>query len=243
MGSSEQSGGLKPLLLGLATAAVLGALLGGGYLLGTAGGDDPGAEVITDNGEPAAAVEPAEPAGGTTVDPATSTAVATSTPPIVAPTLRPTAPPRPPDRTSCSAIQGTDYRSASERTWYLANCVLTPVPGPPVVHITTLVPGNCYDGAATSQVSWVSLVPCSGPYDYLVLVQFIVNPESSAFPGNDFLLAEGNSRCPSDTDVVIFPTGESWAEGRRTIMCVQCNLCDPLESLIASDPLTRLLAT
>ena len=36
-----------------------------------------------------------------------------------------------PDRTTCAEIQGTDYRSTSEREWYLANCVPTPEPAAP----------------------------------------------------------------------------------------------------------------
>jgi hypothetical protein len=34
----------------------------------------------------------------------------------------PTSPTRLPDRTSCADIRGTDYRSDSERQWFLANC-------------------------------------------------------------------------------------------------------------------------
>jgi len=39
------------------------------------------------------------------------------------------APPTPlPDRTNCAEIKGTEYRSAAEREWYLANCMPTPAP-------------------------------------------------------------------------------------------------------------------
>lgn len=48
----------------------------------------------------------------------------------VTPTM--SAPPSPlPDRTTCEDIKGTDYRSATEREWYLAHCVPTPPPAPP----------------------------------------------------------------------------------------------------------------
>jgi hypothetical protein len=33
-----------------------------------------------------------------------------------------------PDRTTCEEIKGTDYRSQTEREWYLAHCVPTPAP-------------------------------------------------------------------------------------------------------------------
>ena len=36
-----------------------------------------------------------------------------------------------PDRESCDQIRGSEYRSESEQEWYLANCVPTPIPGPP----------------------------------------------------------------------------------------------------------------
>jgi hypothetical protein len=35
-----------------------------------------------------------------------------------------------PDRTSCSEIQGTDYRSTTERDFYRANCLATATPVP-----------------------------------------------------------------------------------------------------------------
>ena len=54
---------------------------------------------------------------------ATAVPVATATTePTPAPTLEPTATVLP-DRTTCSEIQRTDYRSPTEHTWYLENCV------------------------------------------------------------------------------------------------------------------------
>ena len=35
-----------------------------------------------------------------------------------------------PDRSNCAEIKGTAYRSPTERTWYLANCMATPTPPP-----------------------------------------------------------------------------------------------------------------
>ena len=49
-----------------------------------------------------------------------------------------------PDRTSCSAIIGTDYRSPSERAWYIANC---PNPTPGVS--TALATATSQGGGAT----------------------------------------------------------------------------------------------
>ena len=56
--------------------------------------------------------------------------------PIVEPVVTVAAnatPTRLPDRTSCTEIQGTDYRSTSERDFYRANCIATatPTPSPP----------------------------------------------------------------------------------------------------------------
>jgi hypothetical protein len=39
-------------------------------------------------------------------------------------------PTRLPDRTTCAEIQGTDYRSTSERDFYRANCIATATPSP-----------------------------------------------------------------------------------------------------------------
>lgn len=35
-----------------------------------------------------------------------------------------------PDRTTCTEIQGTDYRSTAERDFYRANCIATAAPPP-----------------------------------------------------------------------------------------------------------------
>ncbi len=56
---------------------------------------------------------------------ATAVPVATATTePTPAPTVEPTATVLP-DRTTCSEILGTDYRSSTEHTWYLENCITT----------------------------------------------------------------------------------------------------------------------
>lgn len=59
---------------------------------------------------------------------------------VASPAATPTAVPTPlPDRTSCDAIRGSDYRSPAERDWFLANCLpaaeasgLPAIPGPEV---------------------------------------------------------------------------------------------------------------
>ena len=59
--------------------------------------------------------------------------------------LPPTEPPVPtklPDRNDCDAMRGTDYRSPTEREWFLANCV-TPEPvqvRPPVGPVEPVIP-------------------------------------------------------------------------------------------------------
>jgi ABC-type transport system substrate-binding protein len=60
--------------------------------------------------------------------PGSSDAIATFTPTRVAATPATTPTPGPtkqPDRTSCAAIRGTDYRSDTERAYFLANCSST----------------------------------------------------------------------------------------------------------------------
>ncbi len=48
-----------------------------------------------------------------------------------APTAEPTATQTPlPDRTDCDEIRGTQYRSLSEREFFLANCINLPEPTP-----------------------------------------------------------------------------------------------------------------
>ena len=62
-----------------------------------------------------------------TAESSNETIAATATPdpdsPTVTPTVRPQATPTPlPDRTSCEEIRGTQYRSVTEREFFLANC-------------------------------------------------------------------------------------------------------------------------
>ena len=50
--------------------------------------------------------------------------------PSVAPVTRQTTPlpTKPPDRTSCAEVRGTDYRSDAERDWFRANCAISVAP-------------------------------------------------------------------------------------------------------------------
>ncbi len=70
-----------------------------------------------------------EPAA-TTTPTATPTASPTATP-TSTPTPTPTPTPKP-DRSSCDQIRGTDYRSVSEREWFLDQCVTAAPPVPAV---------------------------------------------------------------------------------------------------------------
>jgi lipoprotein-anchoring transpeptidase ErfK/SrfK len=54
------------------------------------------------------------------------------TPLPASPTPRPIVTVVLPDRESCAEIRGTEYHSAKERDWYLANCIPTPTPTPVV---------------------------------------------------------------------------------------------------------------
>jgi hypothetical protein len=87
--------GIVPLGLFLIVAAIT---------FGAIGGDD-------DDGGQAQAQPTATPAAVRSATPA-ATAVATPEP----------SPTAPADRTSCSEIRGTDYRSDTEREWFNANC-------------------------------------------------------------------------------------------------------------------------
>jgi lipoprotein-anchoring transpeptidase ErfK/SrfK len=57
-----------------------------------------------------------------------------------------------PDRTSCNEIRGTEYRSGSEREFYLGNCLPTPTPTP-IVTPTRAPPG--VPGAERAGERWV----------------------------------------------------------------------------------------
>jgi hypothetical protein len=122
---------LKPVHL-VIVAFVLGILAAGGVAFGMGGGDD------DDNGGASAVAQPTE----TPVPPApTATATATAVPPTATPTpgvvpATEASPAALPDRTECSEIKGTAYRSEAERAWYQRNCEASaaaagPAPAPP----------------------------------------------------------------------------------------------------------------
>jgi hypothetical protein len=93
-----------------------------------------GAGMVIEDGaasQPEAANEPMLP---------TATTEPTATP---EPTPEPTTVPEPtpePDRTVCSQIAGTPYRSDSERDWYRVNCLVSRLDSAPLFH----VPGSLF---------------------------------------------------------------------------------------------------
>lgn len=97
---------MKNFLTGVAVTAALIAALGVTFAIGRGSGDGGGRLVVADS--------------------PTSSPV----PPTPVPTPPPSPPPEPavlPDRTNCNEIRGTDYRSPTERLWFLDNCKPPPL--------------------------------------------------------------------------------------------------------------------
>ncbi len=93
---------------------------------------------------------------------ASPTATATSTP-----TSTPTHTPKP-DRSSCDQIRGTDYRSVSEREWFLDQCV------------TSAPPASAVSAVSAQSQDWRALV-CSYDWDCDWAMAVIVC-ESGGYP-------------------------------------------------------------
>ena len=106
--------------------------------------------------------------------PEAATATGSPLPVVLAPTIVAVAPSAVPstaplpDRQSCGEIRGTDYRSAVERDFFLANCVIAP---------TTVAPGTftlgeaCVRGVCVRKWDGVRLIderlcPTNVAYDY-----------------------------------------------------------------------------
>jgi lipoprotein-anchoring transpeptidase ErfK/SrfK len=83
--------------------------------------------------------------------PVVSPTTVTSAAEVETPTPAATSTPLP-DRTSCNEIRGTEYRSSSEREFYLAKCLPTPTPTP-VVTATRAPPAM--PGAERPGERWV----------------------------------------------------------------------------------------
>jgi hypothetical protein len=131
-------------------------------------------------------------------------------------TLIPTLTQVPSDRHSCAEIVGTQYRSANERSWYLANCTL-----PRTVSVHDLAVGDCFDSQnlVGTQVGYVTLVSCSGSWQYRLISKFSA-PGLGSYPGEGYLSNRANSGCPPETVVYLAPTENSWNAGDRSIQCL-----------------------
>lgn len=76
------------------------------------------------------------------------------------PTTEPTATLTPqPDRSDCEEIRGTDYRSATERTFFLENCINQPEPSP-TIDPTQLPP---LDGGTSTEATEDDATPTPEP--------------------------------------------------------------------------------
>ena len=119
-----QSFGVGMALAGL----MLGALL---LVVNVVGSDDPpdtlALSTATSNSisgalQPTSSLPPGAPAASVTPSAATTPSPMVT----VSPTTTPEALAALPDRADCGAIGGTDYRSDTERAWYIANCPTQP---------------------------------------------------------------------------------------------------------------------
>jgi hypothetical protein len=96
------------------------------------------------------------------------------------PTTGPTGPTPIPDRTSCAEIQGTSYRSDSERTWFINNCA-----GGSASGTTTTSGGGGATGGARPTAAEVALG------DRLVIPKIGVNaPVSRMAVGGDGVMPD-----------------------------------------------------
>lgn len=109
---------MRNFLAGVAAMALVIGALGAAYALGSSGGMDESRVAM-------ATISEATPTG----IPSPSTSMPSPETPIPPP---PTSEPviQLFDRTTCAEIRGTDYRSDSERLWFVVNCRVMPAPEP-----------------------------------------------------------------------------------------------------------------
>ena len=82
--------------------------------------------------------------------------------------------------------------------------------------------GDCIDSSIEQRVTIESvvIVPCSGSWQYRVVNSFTV-AHSIGYPGEDHFSSLAGERCDRRSTDFIYPTNESWAQGDRTISCLQ----------------------
>jgi len=80
-------------------------------------------------------------------------------------------------------------------------------------------PSRSFIGTDGELLLKVTLVACSAEWDYRVLSSFLV-PETSYYPGLDYLESLANTQCHRLMEVFFHPTEETWQAGDRTISCL-----------------------
>ncbi len=92
------------------------------------------------------------------------------------------------------------------------------------ISIFDLRDGDCFNaptvpGSETVNMEDVELVPCSGDWVYQALSSFVVALDGD-YPGEDYFVAQVDSRCDRLSNTYIFPVAESWALGDRAVSCL-----------------------
>ena len=120
----------------------------------------------------------------------------------------------------------TDADRISEANTVAARNNSTPAPDTQTgkISVFDLRDGDCFNAAEipgfeTVDFEEVELVPCSSSWVYRALNSFVVDRDGD-YPGEDYFMAEGDSRCNRLASVYLFPLPESWALGDRALACL-----------------------
>ena len=84
--------------------------------------------------------------------------------------------------------------------------------------------GDCiadYIADGYSEVMNVRITACNSAAARYRAVALVLVPDRPAFPGDAYLEDQFYERCPFEATFFMFPTVESWAQGDRTITCLE----------------------
>ena len=84
--------------------------------------------------------------------------------------------------------------------------------------------GHCFDappvpGTGAVDLYDVKLVSCSGNWGFRSLNSFVVDLDGD-YPGVSYWARVTDTQCHRLTDIIIYPTPESWEHGDRTVSCL-----------------------
>ena len=115
-----------------------------------------------------------------------------------------------------------DAQSVREANQTLAASTPEATPLTAEIRATELQDGDCVNSTLPEGITidTVVIVPCSGDWQYRVLMSFHV-ADTGAYPDEEFFIDQVAQNCGRQTSIYLYPIPGGWELGDRTITCFQ----------------------